>query len=498
MSEMDTLYVRCDDVQGLGRALLQSRPLGVRDVHPVFATIAVTWDPARIDREDVVGWIRAARPTAASDPRDVRLPVRYDGADLADVAAATGLTVDDVTRLHTATHYDVVTVGALPGQPFLSPNDPALQLPRRPNPRVVLPAHTVAIAMHLTTVYPTSSPGGWNILGTALQALYDPHRPEPFLLKAGDRVRLVPSDGVTPSAISPVELLPPAPRLPALRVDEPGLLDIVVDAGRFGEAHDGMAESGPADRGAALLANALVGNAAGTPVVEMTMNGPQLTALRPLVVACAGLGGALEIDGEIAGWQTERIAAGARLRVRGTARGARSYLAVAGGFEVRRMLGSASTDSRGLIGRALIAGDVLGAEADALPAARLTARPPDPDPGRPIRLLPGPQFDAAALAALCAGSFTVGVGDRIGVRLDGPPVPGGEILSESPPLGALQVTPAGVPIILLADRLRTAGYTKPAVVHPGDIGRVAQLRAGDPVTFVALPAPADGWYLDLT
>ena len=60
------------------------------------------------------------------------------------------------------------------------------------------------------------------------------------------------------------------------------------------------------------------------------------------------------------------------------------------------------------------------------------------------------------------------------------------------------MTPAGVPIILLADRLRTAGYTKPAVVHPADIGRVAQLRAGDPVSFVALPAPPHGWYLDLT
>ena len=162
------------------------------------------------------------------------------------------------------------------------------------------------------------------------------------------------------------------------------------------------------------------------------------------------------------------------------------------------MLGSASTDVRGLLGRALVAGDVLGAAADRVPAARLTARPAEAAPGRPIRLLPGPQFDADALAALCAGSFTVGVGDRIGVRLDGPPVPGGEILSESPPLGALQVTPSGVPIILLADRLRTAGYTKPAVVHPDDIGRVAQLRAGDPVSFVALPPPPHGWYLDLT
>ena len=153
------------------------------------------------------------------------------------------------------------------------------------------------------------------------------------------------------------------------------------------------------------------------------------------------------------------------------------------------MLGSASTDSP--------RPDRPGADRRRRARRRgrhAAGRPPDgapagPDPGRPIRLLPGPQYDAAALAALCAGSFTVGVGDRIGVRLDGPPVPGGEILSESPPLGALQVTPAGVPIILLADRLRTAGYTKPALVHPDDIGRVAQLRAGDPVV-VRRPARA--------
>ena len=71
----DPLYVRCADVQGLGRALLQTRPLGVRDVHPVFATIAVTWDPARIDRDDVVDWIRAAQPAPNDHPREVRLPV---------------------------------------------------------------------------------------------------------------------------------------------------------------------------------------------------------------------------------------------------------------------------------------------------------------------------------------------------------------------------------------------------------------------------------------
>ena len=226
------------------------------------------------------------------------------------------------------------------------------------------------------------------------------------------------------------------------------------------------------------------------------MHGPQLTVLRPVVVGFAGVGGTLEVDGDLVGWQTLRLEAGARLRVRGTNRGARSYLALAGGIEAHPFLGSVSADIRGLIGRALQAGDVLGVGAAATPLARYEARPEPRDPTRPIRLLPGPQADPAAFAALCAGRFTVGVGDRIGVRLDGPEMPGGEILSESPPLGALQITPGGVPIILLADRLRTAGYTKPALVHPHDLGRVAQLRAGDPVVFAAAPEPAPTWYLE--
>ena len=111
------------------------------------------------------------------------------------------------------------------------------------------------------------------------------------------------------------------------------------------------------------------------------------------------------MDGEVLSWQTVRVTAGARLRVRGTSRGARSYLAIAGGLDVRTVLGSASTDVRGLVGRALRAGDVPGRGSGAMPAARLHARPAAHDPARPIRLLPGPQHDAAAVAALCAGAF---------------------------------------------------------------------------------------------
>ena len=108
---METLYVRCADVQGVGRALLARRLPGVRDVHPVFATIAVTWDPARVDRIDVERWIRAAEPLPPVSPRSLRVPVRYDGADLHDIAAATGLDVAEVIRRHAAPEYDIVTSG---------------------------------------------------------------------------------------------------------------------------------------------------------------------------------------------------------------------------------------------------------------------------------------------------------------------------------------------------------------------------------------------------
>jgi allophanate hydrolase subunit 2 len=85
----------------------------------------------------------------------------------------------------------------------------------------------------------------------------------------------------------------------------------------------------------------------------------------------------------------------------------------------------------------------------------------------------------------------------MGVRLAGPEVPGGEILSESPPLGALQITLGGAPIILLADRLRTAGYAKPAVVHPADLPRIAQLASGRSVRFRFVEEPVRPWFRDV-
>jgi allophanate hydrolase subunit 2 len=179
-----------------------------------------------------------------------------------------------------------------------------------------------------------------------------------------------------------------------------------------------------------------------------------------------------------------------------TSTGVRAYLAVAGGVETRPFLGSSSVDRTGLIGRPLARGDVLG-----LGGPGAAPAPPAPERGGgagggvvTLRLLPGPQASVEALRALADGVFTVGAQDRMGLRLSGPPVPGGQVISEATPHGAVQVTPAGQPIVLLNDRGRIGGYHKPAVLHPDDLPLAAQLRPHQRVRFQPfVSGPPERW-----
>jgi allophanate hydrolase subunit 2 len=127
----------------------------------------------------------------------------------------------------------------------------------------------------------------------------------------------------------------------------------------------------------------------------------------------------------------------------------------------------------------------------------MQARLPHVLPHVVIRLRRGPQWSAEAERALVSAPFTVTTGDRMGVRLEGPEVPGGELLSESPPPGAVQVPAGGAPILLLADRMRSAGYDKPAVIHPDDLHKAAQLRAGEALRFAVAGEHPVPWFRDL-
>lgn len=476
-------------VHALARALLDDPLPGVTDVVPSYATLYVEYDRARLAERRVRAWAEARRAAATeAEAREPRvLPVRYDGPDLAPVAAELGLSVEELVRRHAAPTYRVYALGFTPGFPFLGEVDPSIRRGRLPVPRSRVEANTVAIADAQCGIYPLPSPGGWRLLGTALQAVYDPHRERPFLLDPGDEVRFEPAEGEAPAPPAPLELLPAEPRDPVLRVREPGLMDLVVDGGRFLAGRFGLARSGPLDGRSAALANRLLANPPDAPLLEINLAGPTLEVLEDAVVAFAGWGVVPERDGEpLAPFVTTRVRRGEVLRFPPGRRGVRGYLAVAGGIESGTFLGSASVDARGLVGRPLREGDLLGrAEARfARPGFGFRPRVRFDDPAV-LRLLPGPQANEEALEALTAEPFTLAHGDRMGLRFDGPEVPGGGVLSEANPLGALQVTTGGRPLLLLHDRGTIGGYAKPAIVHPADLPRAAQLRAGERVRFVS-------------
>ncbi len=482
-------------VHALTARLLQAPLPGVTDLIPGYGTLYVEYDPRQTDAARVRRWVKRHEEGLEGSRgarRLVEIPVRYDGPDLAEVAQRTGFSVEEVIRIHSASVYRVYAVGFVPGFPFMGEVDPRLRVPRRPTPRQAVPAHAVGIAGAQTGVYPLSTPGGWHLLGRALVRVYDPRRPKPFLLEPGDRVRFVPREGEVPPEPEGLELWPAEPAHPVLRVEEAGLLDLLVDRGRFLAGRFGLARSGALDALAARYANALVGNPPEAPLIELTLKGPVLTALRPVVVGFAGWGVVPELRGErVPPWQSFALRPGDVLRFVPTGEGARGYLAVAGGLEVRRFWGSASVDLKGKIGRPLRAGDVLGVAVPRPVRAGYALRPPFAleDPVR-LRVLPGPQATPEALEALTRAVFEITSADRMGLRLGGPAVPGGEVLSEAVPVGSVQVPPGGAPIVLLADRGTLGGYAKPAVVHPADLPKAAQVRPGQRVRFVlGTPGP---------
>ena len=129
------------------------------------------------------------------DGRHWRLPVCYEGEaapDLAEVAATLGVDEAEVVALHSGTEYLVYMLGFLPGFPFMGDLPERLRLPRRSQPRVRVPAGSVAIATGLTAIYPWESPGGWHLLGRCPVPLFDARRASPSLLAAGDKVRFTP------------------------------------------------------------------------------------------------------------------------------------------------------------------------------------------------------------------------------------------------------------------------------------------------------------------
>lgn len=122
---------------------------------------------------------------------EVVIPVHYDGPDLADISRLTGLSVEEVIAAHTGTPWRMAFGGFAPGFPYLVGGDPRLEVPRRTEPRTVVPAGAVGLAGHFSGIYPRESPGGWQLLGHTRAVLWDVDRDPPALIQPGWIVRFV-------------------------------------------------------------------------------------------------------------------------------------------------------------------------------------------------------------------------------------------------------------------------------------------------------------------
>jgi KipI family sensor histidine kinase inhibitor len=181
-----------ETVHRLHAALRQLDPPGVVELVPGYRTVLIVADP---ERAGVLDELAAGLPGLELPPagavagETVEIPVSYDGEDLPEVAGLTGLEGDEVVRRHTAPEYTVAFLGFSPGFPYLVGLDPALEVPRRDTPRTSIPAGSVGLAGNQTGIYPTASPGGWQLIGRTEVTLFDPARDPPALLAPGTRLR---------------------------------------------------------------------------------------------------------------------------------------------------------------------------------------------------------------------------------------------------------------------------------------------------------------------
>jgi KipI family sensor histidine kinase inhibitor len=181
------------DAQRWASAVRESIP-GLVEVTLAYASVGVFVDPDKVDPVELETALRGVKPGKTNNKTGslIRLPVLYDGDDLADVARLVDLTEADVIKRHSMVDYVVYAIGFLAGFPYAGYLPEALAgVPRLETPRVKVPAGSVAIAGRQTGVYPGESPGGWHLIGRTPLRIVDLSRTF-FPIKAGDRLRFEP------------------------------------------------------------------------------------------------------------------------------------------------------------------------------------------------------------------------------------------------------------------------------------------------------------------
>lgn len=503
--------VELDDLEStiaLGDALQAACIEGVIEVIPGAVTLHVSFDPFVTTAQELYAQISSLTPQAGSNRSGdlVEIPVIYDGEDLEFVAGYLGWSVEELIRRHRTATFTVAFTGFAPGFAYMTCDDPELNVPRRDSPRVRIPAGSVALAGRFCGVYPSDTPGGWQLLGTTVVPMWDVGRAQAALLKPGDRVRFIAA--TADQARSAVADARPSTDeavggdFKVVATDRPLLFQ---DLGRAGNAHQGVSQSGAADLHALRLGNELLGNDEAAVALEVTYGGATFEAAIPLTLAVTGAPVPVAVTTSHGRLITPSTAvpialdAGDTLTLGVPQQGVRSYVALRGGFAAPKILGSASTDTLAKVGpEPLIAGAMLQVASDTRGSVSTGHLAESKLPGSAdvvvLDVVMGPRtnwFTPEAIQTFSEQTWTVTPeSNRIGVRLNGASALtrecADELPSEGTSRGSIQVPRNGQPVLFMADHPLTGGYPVIAVVAEHHLSLAAQIPIGARIRFNAI------------
>jgi inhibitor of KinA len=192
LAELGTRLDTALNTRAIALAAALKKRRDVRQAIAGYASVTVQFDPDQTTHDSLASAIKrlaAKRPPMGEPGRLHRIPVAYEGPDMAEVAERLNLSPEKIVELHTRPIYRVFLVGFVPGWAYLGPLAEELELPRRHVPRTQVPAGSVAIAGRQTGIYPLPSPGGWHLIGRTSVKLFLPDSDPPCLFRAGDRVK---------------------------------------------------------------------------------------------------------------------------------------------------------------------------------------------------------------------------------------------------------------------------------------------------------------------
>lgn len=517
----------------------------IREIVPTYCAVSVYFDEKNCKASllkkialEVIEKIDGEEEKSTGSERIITIPVCYEteefAPDLRKVAAHAKLTAEEVIKIHSSTDYLIYMMGFLPGFPYLGGMEKCLETPRLETPRTKIPAGSVAIGGAQTGLYPVESPGGWNIIGRTPLKLFDLNRNPHFLYNSGDKIRFEPisrrefedfdvyaendwlwKNGFEAEAVQQAHSAVAGRKKPhekniphyecggGIKILVPGLLTTVQDKGTNGFQKYGISQSGAMDEMSFELANAICGNPENTACLETTLSGPSIRfvtdcdfAITGAVFSNASLNGKpVEMNKKI------HANAGDVLNCGFASKGLRSYIAFTGGILVPEVFGSRSTNLKskigGFYGRKLEAGDELAIgfarrhsmNENAFPVKNINPFFARKDGILVLDCIKSSQFDFFSEESVKIFTSTVYTitpeSDRMGIRFQGQNIRCGktDIISDAIPFGAVQITSAGLPVVMAADRQTTGGYAKIACVKKESICALAQAAPGTKVQF---------------